>query len=230
MKKITIPNCKNPFVVILNGIKYEYEAGAEVEVPADVAKIIEMHDERMHKVQPIIGGGGICNRPHVYLLDDSAKLPTDAVDGSLAVVTETSGAEIWVLNDTPDLSPLTEDDMLMTFTSDGNSGVSDVIYEGIRLYHPGSTSWGINALMYSYGDGGVSVYHDNPSNNYGITHGWQDEGYKTIVIYDATETAKAWVEANGRCTGYVSVSTLYSRENGEWVSLGEVDFTNLSSS
>ena len=40
MKKITIPNCKNPFVVILNGIKYEYEAGAEVEVPADVAKII----------------------------------------------------------------------------------------------------------------------------------------------------------------------------------------------
>lgn len=229
MKKITIPNCKNPFVVILNGIKYEYEAGAEVEVPADVAKIIEMHDERMHKVQPIIGGGGICNRPHVYFSDAFDKLPTDAVDGSLAVVTESTHSKKYVFNDEIDLS---------TFATSGNvffvsggiecSNMSKVIQ--------GSSSWGIYSLSYfdSYTHASLNVYTHNPTGNYGFTHGWTDEAYKTVEIISANEHILPWIEANSTYVGIgdfvLTNTTLYSRENGEWVSLGEVDFTNLSSS
>lgn len=52
MKTVTIPTCANPFVVIVNGIKYTYPAGATVEVPDDVAAVIEQHDEAHNKPAP----------------------------------------------------------------------------------------------------------------------------------------------------------------------------------
>ena len=50
MKAVTIPTCANPFVVIINGKKYTYPAGETVEVPDEVAEIIERHEEA--KPQP----------------------------------------------------------------------------------------------------------------------------------------------------------------------------------
>lgn len=41
MKTITIPTWRNPYIVILNGAKYVYMAGEEIEVPDGVAAIIE---------------------------------------------------------------------------------------------------------------------------------------------------------------------------------------------
>lgn len=52
MKTVTIPTCANPFVVIVNGIEYTYPAGATVEVPDDVAAVIEQHDEAHSKHAP----------------------------------------------------------------------------------------------------------------------------------------------------------------------------------
>lgn len=52
MKTVTIPTCANPFVVFVNGIKYTYPAGATVEVPDDVAAVIEQHDEAHNKPAP----------------------------------------------------------------------------------------------------------------------------------------------------------------------------------
>ena len=50
MKTVTIPTCANPFVVIINGRKYTYPAGETVEVPDEVAEVIERHEEA--KPQP----------------------------------------------------------------------------------------------------------------------------------------------------------------------------------
>lgn len=42
---VTIPDCRNPFRVIVNGKTYEYTAGETVVVPDAVAYIIEMHNK-----------------------------------------------------------------------------------------------------------------------------------------------------------------------------------------
>ena len=52
MKKVTIPTCANPFVVMVNGMKYTYPAGETVEVPDDVAAVIEQHDEAHNNPAP----------------------------------------------------------------------------------------------------------------------------------------------------------------------------------
>ena len=71
MKKVTIPTCANPFVVIVNGMKYTYPAGETVEVPDDVAAVIEQHHDAHNnpKPEPVVppftpatgesGGGGL---------------------------------------------------------------------------------------------------------------------------------------------------------------------------
>lgn len=54
MKTVTIPTCANPFVVIVNGIKYTYPAGATMEVPDDVAEVIEQHEEAKPEPAPVL--------------------------------------------------------------------------------------------------------------------------------------------------------------------------------
>lgn len=65
-KKVKIPECANPFEVNLNGKKYFYPAGQEVEVPDDVAAIIEAHNKKHQPVEhkhdapfPVGSGGGV---------------------------------------------------------------------------------------------------------------------------------------------------------------------------
>lgn len=57
MKKITIPTCMNPCVVTINNQSYRYKAGETVEVPDDVAAVIETHNEAMHSATPKATGG-----------------------------------------------------------------------------------------------------------------------------------------------------------------------------
>lgn len=82
MKTVTIPTCANPFVVIVNGIKYTYPAGATVSVPDDVAAVIEQHDEAHNNpapapvVPPFVpseggGGGGGGATPKIIDLNDA---------------------------------------------------------------------------------------------------------------------------------------------------------------
>ncbi len=57
-KTVTIPNCKNPYVVIINNKKYIYTAGETVEVPDEVAEVIEAHITAQHTVPAKPNGGG----------------------------------------------------------------------------------------------------------------------------------------------------------------------------
>lgn len=50
-KTVKIPECMNPFEVIVNGKHYSYPAGTTQEVPDDVAAVIEAH-EQAHEEQP----------------------------------------------------------------------------------------------------------------------------------------------------------------------------------
>lgn len=50
MKTVTIPTCANPFVVSVNHKTYYYEAGSTVEVPDDVAAVIEQHNLAHNKL------------------------------------------------------------------------------------------------------------------------------------------------------------------------------------
>ena len=43
MRTVKIPDCMNPFVVVVNHVEYAYPAGATMEVPDDVANVIEHH-------------------------------------------------------------------------------------------------------------------------------------------------------------------------------------------
>jgi hypothetical protein len=66
MKTVKIPTCANPFIVIVNGQKYIYPAGATMEVPDDVAEVIEQHEKAKTEPAPVpppfvpgpSGGGG----------------------------------------------------------------------------------------------------------------------------------------------------------------------------
>lgn len=59
MKKVMIPTFMNPFVVSVNGKRYEYPAGTEQEVPDEVASIIEAKHEKLpDPVQPPFNCGG----------------------------------------------------------------------------------------------------------------------------------------------------------------------------
>jgi hypothetical protein len=52
-KIIKIPPCRNPFVVIINGAQYEYESGAEIEVPDEVAEAIQTHVDSKPRPKPV---------------------------------------------------------------------------------------------------------------------------------------------------------------------------------
>ena len=56
-KLITIPPCRNPFTVIVNGIRYEYNSGEVVEVPDEVAEVIQFHVDSKPKAEMIVPGG-----------------------------------------------------------------------------------------------------------------------------------------------------------------------------
>ena len=65
-KKVKIPECANPFEVSVNGKKYRYPAGADMEVPDDVAPIIEAHNKKHEPVEhkhdaPFSGGASSWN-------------------------------------------------------------------------------------------------------------------------------------------------------------------------
>lgn len=89
MKTVTIPTCANPFVVIVNGIKYTYPAGATVEVPDDVAEVIEQHEEAKTEpapVQPPYSGDDILAAANAYTDKKVAEGGGSGSGGGLPVV------------------------------------------------------------------------------------------------------------------------------------------------
>ncbi len=56
-KVVTIPTCRNPYVVIVNNKVYSYTAGETIEVPDEVAEVINVH-MGVHEVAKAPQGGG----------------------------------------------------------------------------------------------------------------------------------------------------------------------------
>lgn len=54
-KVVTIPKDRNPFVVIVNGVKHSYPAGVTTEVPDEVADVIEKYVGAKPKPDPNAG-------------------------------------------------------------------------------------------------------------------------------------------------------------------------------
>lgn len=54
-KVVTIPKDRNPFVVIVNGVKHSYPAGVSTEVPDEVADVIEKYVGAKPKPDPNAG-------------------------------------------------------------------------------------------------------------------------------------------------------------------------------
>ena len=54
-KVVTIPKDRNPFVVIVNGVKHSYPAGVTTEVPDEVADVIEKYEGAKPKPDPNAG-------------------------------------------------------------------------------------------------------------------------------------------------------------------------------
>ena len=81
----------------------------------------------------------------------------------------------WTIIDEPEIPTK---DLPLEFTS------KDQEFMAIGITGMGSSSWGINALSYQAKNGGyyVTAYTNNPSGQYGITHGWSNSGYKTITV------------------------------------------------
>ena len=58
LKKVKIPTSMDPFVVEVNGWKYEYPAGTEQEVPEEVAAVIENIEQMTPRPDGGSGGSG----------------------------------------------------------------------------------------------------------------------------------------------------------------------------
>jgi hypothetical protein len=74
-REITIPTCMgNPVVVMINDIKYVYPAGETMEVPDEVATIIEMHEEWHTAMPPAPSGGGSNDNLGEFLIGNTTDL------------------------------------------------------------------------------------------------------------------------------------------------------------
>jgi hypothetical protein len=60
MKTVKIPECMNPFEVIVNNQRYKYPGGTTQEVPDEVAEVIEVHTKNHADMTapPYVPGGG----------------------------------------------------------------------------------------------------------------------------------------------------------------------------
>lgn len=60
MKTVKIPECMNPFEVIVNNHRYRYPGGTTQEVPDEVAEVIEVHMKNHADMTapPYVPGGG----------------------------------------------------------------------------------------------------------------------------------------------------------------------------
>ena len=213
MKKITIPKCRNPFVVILNGIRYEYESGQVIEVPKAVAEIIENHVDSKPKAEPIVGGGGgICNNSHVYFSDDFNKLPDDAVDGSVAVVKCISG--VYVFND------YIEESASWSVEFTGVVQANGQIFNSIH-FRENDDGAPIMCLYYGENSGDDYQYYSYDFRD----HQWVDEKYKILQFGVGEMLYDPHLLSNGMLFDAV----IYYRENGNWVFKGGAEFTDLAS-
>ena len=123
--------------------------------------------------------------------EENNAIAINATGGSGGGSTTTvSQVGTWLVIDEPEMPTK---DLPLEFTSNGGS------YMAIGSNSIGSSSWGINALAYQRTYGAYdTIYTNNPSGSYGITHGWADDNYRFITVTkEPTDAgAIAWLNNN----------------------------------
>lgn len=82
-----IPMGSDPWVAIINGIKYSYPAGTEQEVPEEVAVLIDAQNEHEKpKYPPVQGGGDMLVTITVIMPADAEAQPEFLADKTFAEI------------------------------------------------------------------------------------------------------------------------------------------------
>lgn len=82
-----IPMGSDPWVAIINGIKYSYPAGTEQEVPAEVAVLIDAQERHEQpKYPPVQGGGDMLVTITVIMPADAEAQPEFLADKTFAEI------------------------------------------------------------------------------------------------------------------------------------------------
>lgn len=136
---------------------------------------------------PITAGENV-----TFEIDEEKKLVKINAKGGGSSAPSVSLIGTWTVIDDPTIPT---SDLPLEFTS--NNGQT---YMAIGTTSMGSSSWGINALSYQVKDAGYydTAYVNNPSGQYGISHGWKNEHFKYITITKEPTDANAiaWLGAN----------------------------------
>jgi len=159
MKTVTIPTCANPFVVIVNGIKYTYPAGATMEVPDDVAEVIEQHEEAKTEpapVQPPYSGDDILAAANAYT---DKKVAEGGGGGGftlpvveLETVPTEEGAKMSP-SDNAKLTAAIGKPAIISFGAGGNTATWVCSYYGEGPFHVFACSIGILTIAFQTMDG-----------------------------------------------------------------------------
>lgn len=173
-------------------------------------------------------GASGTNEPTAYTVSSIDELPTNAKEGSLAMVNETvilDGAGTWVFDyELPNLEESFNAWENNNWTSPfeiqfANNGTNFI---GFVVGTQGSSSWGIYQLSFEADTYNQVAYTHNPSGNYGITHGWNTPNSQTIEVSYADREAQQWLEAHATQTvkdeeSADVITSFYIFENGKWV-------------
>ena len=167
------------------------------------------------KLKKTLGGtSGGATAYHVSSVDE---LPADAVDGSLAVVENSDSiVGVWKFNDELDFSMLEEE-----LSDDGEyvgviKFISNMI--GYKLEFEEMPFYEDEPVAFSYYNQTLSTYNEDVY----ASGGWKSSAEKEIEILEDPDDNVISTFIKTNCNRLSGGHTLYSRENGKWVSKGEI--------
>lgn len=191
MKTVIIPTCANPFVVIVNGIKYTYPAGETMEVPDDVAAVIEQHDVAHSKhepapvVPPFAPGDGVddVTLAAAKAYTDEQRLAYEEVKRDYLLENLSFAEYEYSGIDYPEGYRLKFDSnkvYRLTFNGETYS-VAEFLHGYLVFYvrHPADNNIMVGFLM---NDGRLNVYDQS-----GIDYDWANSGLSVSLYIESTE-------------------------------------------
>jgi hypothetical protein len=157
-------------------------------------------------ITPFGASGGTSNKPTAYTVSSVDELPSDAVDGSTAIVSNNDILGSWFLNNTINLY---EFDWYFNFIIKAPNG----------QFEEFTNFWSESDILYYSSDSNeLSSYNINGMASGSNTYNWSDYQYRLLTITEIDDAeAEDWIRANGK-----KLPSFYIRENGEWVYKGEV--------
>lgn len=181
-------------------------AGQNVQTPTPITR------EEMF-LSKITGGGGSTNHPQAYTVSSVDELPSNAVDGSMAIVPSDSIEGEWEWHETLDITLDGTFEVGVRYTA--NYADESQIYRPVSNYGIGLIFFvgTVMGILYDRPDVYTDYYEDGD---------WYGEYYRKIAFLGDTDNAdlKNFIKSNAeRLSGGYS---LYTHENGQWVYKCEV--------